>query len=65
MDYKLGRDLSGVLRGARGMALTIEGVRMTILIVLAFLAGAVADHYFEAKFRAWLAAKAAEVKAKL
>lgn len=36
-----------------------------ILYILTFLAGALCDHYFEAKFRAWLAAKAAAVKAAL
>jgi hypothetical protein len=38
---------------------------MTILTVLAFVLGAVADHYLEAKARAWLAAKADKVKAAL
>ncbi len=28
-------------------------------LLLAFIAGALVDHYFEAKVRAWLAAKAA------
>lgn len=36
-----------------------------ILYLLTFLAGALADHYFEAKFRAWVAAKEAQVKAAL
>lgn len=36
-----------------------------ILYLLTFLAGALADHYFETKFRAWLAAKAEQVKAAL
>lgn len=38
---------------------------MIVLGLLAFLAGALADHYFETKFRAWLAARAAQVKAAL
>lgn len=34
-------------------------------ILIVFVAGALADHYLEAKIRAWLAARAAQVKAVL
>lgn len=36
-----------------------------ILYLLTFIGGALCDHYFEAKFRAWAAAKEAQVKAAL
>lgn len=34
-------------------------------LVLAFIAGALVDHYFEAKVRAWFGARAAAAKAAL
>lgn len=43
----------------------MEGFRMTILIIVAFVGGALADHYLEAKVRTWLQAKKDAVKAAL
>ena len=36
-----------------------------ILYLLVFLAGALCDHYFETKFRAWFSTEAAKVKTAL